>query len=301
MIRDKQRNDGEENLQCCLCETADSETLYTLEDFSVVRCVNCGLVFLAIAVDRAHLEEMYDDQYFDERREYFFDNPIVEKSNVSENPTIQSFCSGLSLIEQYASRGRLLDVGCAVGVFLSLAKDAGWEAHGVDISNYAVSYCRDTLGHKAYCGDLRDIGLPDREYDVVTLWDVIEHLVDPVAQLKEAHRILKKDGIVLVDTPNEDSLIRSVARAMYIVTGGSFKYPVRKLYHHFHLFYFNRDTLRTVFEKSGFTLVHLESRPISAAKGRAGLVERAIVDTISIPERVLKREYELVAIARKLE
>lgn len=244
---------------------------------------------------------MYDEQYFHERQEYFFGAPVTANPNDPGTLPSETFRYGLSLIEQYVSKGRLLDLGCAVGVFLSLARDAGWQTSGVDISKYAVSYCRDVLRHNAYCGELKDIGFTDEEYDVITLWDVIEHLADPVAQLKEIHRILRRDGIIVVDTPNEDSLIRSLARAIYFATGGRFKYPVRKLYHHFHLFYFNRDTLRELFEKSGFTLVHLESRSISAAKGRAGFLERAIVDTISVPERVLKREYELLAIARKVD
>jgi 2-polyprenyl-3-methyl-5-hydroxy-6-metoxy-1,4-benzoquinol methylase len=245
------------------------------------------------------IEEMYDEGYFRERRQYFFNDSDPIKSKNKEESAERNFHSGLSLIGQFAPGVKLLDVGCAVGAFLSLAKTAGWDTSGVDISEYAVSYCRNTLGHDVHWGELKNVCFPREEFDVVTMWDVIEHLNDPVAELKEVHRILKMDGVVLVDTPNEDSLLRSLARIIYVATGGFVKYPIRKLYHEFHLYYFNQDTLRAAFTKSGFEIVHMASRPIPIAKGRARVLERFLVNTVAIPERLLGRGYELVVVARK--
>jgi len=289
----------EDHSRCCLCHSTNTRILYTLNDIQVVRCLVCDLVSLAISLDRKTIEDMYGQGYFQERQEYFFHDSSPEKSGDLSESIQRNFSWGLSLIEQYAPGRQLLDFGCAVGSFLSMAKTAGWEARGIDISEYAVSYCRNTLGHEANSGELKDVNFPNEEFDVVTMWDVIEHLTDPLAELREVNRILKPGGIVLVDTPNEDSFIRSLARIIYSATGGLVRYPIQKLYHQFHLYYFNRATLSKVFEKSGFEVMYMASRPIPDAKGRAGVLERLLVNTVAIPERVFERGFELVAVARK--
>ena len=286
---------------CPLCGAGTVQPLYTIQDFDVVRCRQCGLVFSTLSVDRDALEKLYSDKYFQTRQEYFFQNPIMNSSITEEGATIQNFRFGLSLINRYGSKGRLLDVGCAVGVFLSLARQQGWKTYGVDISQYAASHCREVLGHEAFVGDLKEVQFPDRWFDVVTLWDVLEHFPDPASQLREVYRILKKDGIILIDTPNEESLLRWLARMIFLVSKGKILYPVRKLYHHFHLYYFTPRTLQMLLKKSGFSLIHLEKKCIPLVKARGRLTERLLVKAISFPERILNKEYELLGIAKKVD
>jgi 2-polyprenyl-3-methyl-5-hydroxy-6-metoxy-1,4-benzoquinol methylase len=285
---------------CCVCAGSRHGTLYELDRFHVVRCLRCGLVSLATSPDRKALEEMYGQEYFEQRQDYFFHDAVPESGNDQGESVRENFRAGLALVEEYASGRRLLDFGCAVGTFLSMAADAGWEVSGVDISDYAVAHCRDTLGFDARCGELKDAGFASETFDVVTMWDVIEHLTDPVAQLAEVHRILKPGGIVLVDTPNEESLLRSLARVGYVATAGVLRYPVEKLYHQYHLYYFTRRTLQDALAKNGFEPVLVTSRPIPDVKGRARVLERVLVNMISIPERLLDRGYELIAVAKKI-
>ncbi|MDY6972662.1 MAG: class I SAM-dependent methyltransferase [Thermodesulfobacteriota bacterium] len=287
-------------LRCPICEAESVKFLYPLPDFSIVRCRRCGLVFSTLPVDRFKLERMYGDAYFESRREYFFENPIVDSSKCRDNDNIRNFRHGLSLVNRYASKGRLLDVGCALGAFLSLARDQGWETHGVDISKYAASYCHKVLGHDAVAGDLMDMQFPGQRFDVVTLWDVLEHFHDPAGQLRAVHNILKKNGIVLLDTPNEDGLLRLLARLSFLASKGRFAYPVRKLYHHFHLLYFSPKTLEILLERNGFSLIHLEKRPIPHNKGRANPAERVLLKLFSGLEKILDKEYELLAVAKKV-
>jgi 2-polyprenyl-3-methyl-5-hydroxy-6-metoxy-1,4-benzoquinol methylase len=181
-----------------------------------------------------------------------------------------------------------------------MARDRGWEVQGVDISEYAVAHCCETLGLRAVAGDLKEARFPDQWFDVVTLWDVIEHFSNPGGQLKEVHRVLKKDGIILMDTPNEDGLLRWIARMVYRASGGKISYPVRKLYHEFHLSYFTTETLQMLLQKNGFALIHLEKKCIPLIKARGRPLERLLVKAISFPERILNREYELLAVAKKV-
>lgn len=287
-------------LHCPLCAEEAVLSLYPLKGFSIVRCRRCGLVFSTLSVDRHKLEHMYSDSYFQTRREYFFQNSTHDVPPSKEDPNIRNFRHGLSLIDRYGSKGRLLDVGCALGAFLSLARKQGWETHGVDISRYAASYCREVLGHDAVDGDLREIQFPDHWFEVVTLWDVLEHFPDPAGQLKEVHKILKKDGIVLLDTPNEDGLLRWLARLFFLASKGRVLYPVRKLYHRFHLLYFSSETLKTLLEENGFSLIHLEKRCIPQNKGRARPMERFLLKAFSGLEKICNKEYELLAVAKKV-
>jgi len=241
---------------------------------------------------------LYDDEYFTSRNDYFFQNPIYNPDVTAESASMESFRHGLDIIKRYQPRGNLLDVGCAVGVFLALARDAGFETHGNDISRYAADRCA-AMGHDARCGELESVGFDDASFDVVTLWDVIEHFPDPSRQLQQIYRILKPNGILLLDTPNEAGLLRALAQWLSRATFGRFDYPVRKLYHEFHLYYFTEKTLKALLNKNSFELVLLQRNCIPLVKARGSWLERQVVRALSIPERLLHREFELLAVAKK--
>jgi 2-polyprenyl-3-methyl-5-hydroxy-6-metoxy-1,4-benzoquinol methylase len=289
-----------DKLHCELCGATDIHPRFDLAAFDVLKCRQCNLVFLSTPLDRPQIEAMYAGEYYQRRHDYYFQNPVFDAAVENTGTHIKNFHYGLSLIEDYAPAGRLLDVGCAIGIFLSLARERGWEVHGVDISKYAVSYCRETLGHHAVAGDLSEARFPDQWFDVITLWDVIEHFAHPCQQLKEVHRVLKNDGIILMDTPNENSLLRWMAAMIYRTSRGIISYPVRKLYHEFHLYYFTPETLQMLLQKCGFELVHLEKKCIPLLKARGHALERMLVKAVSFPERMLNREYELLAVAKKM-
>lgn len=288
-------------VNCTLCNSSNIQILYPLKEFSVVRCQNCGLVFLDIELNREKISEMYSDTYYNERSDYFHVARSTGEFGEAKGGDLRNFQNGLGLLDKYhPGKGKLLDVGCALGGFLRLARHAGWMAHGVDISNYAAAYCRERLGLEAQSGMLGELGFADGIFDVVTLWDVLEHFENPLEQLREVNRILKTGGVMLVDTPNERSLIRSIARLIYSVTGGRIDYPMRKLFHRFHLYYFNQATLNKLLVDSGFELIHLEGRPLPSDKGRTDFFGRLAVDAFSLPEKLFRREFELVALARKV-
>jgi ubiquinone/menaquinone biosynthesis C-methylase UbiE len=99
-------------------------------------------------------------------------------------------------------RGRLLDIGTGRGDLLLEAARSGWDAQGVEISEDAAKVARERLGLKVTVGTLAAARFPDRYFDAVTMLDVIEHVPDPVADLREVRRVLKGGGIVVLETPN---------------------------------------------------------------------------------------------------
>ena len=284
---------------CHLCRNEKFRVLYFFGNFQTIRCIRCGLVSTNLALERTDLEAMYAAPYYQQRRDYYFQNCVTNRAVTSENTNIRDFREGLSLIERYKSEGKLLDVGCAIGVFLCLARERGWEVCGVDVSRYAVSYARDVFGLDVFAGELQEALFPERYFDVITLWDVLEHFPDPSRQLEQIYRVLKDDGIVLMNTPNEGGLLRLLASIIFRVSRGKISYPVQKLYHRFHLYYFTQQTLQALLEKNGFVLLHLQKRHIPIIKARGRPIEQLIVKVLSLPELLCRREFELLAIARK--
>lgn len=281
-------------MKCNLCHS-EKEEKYRLDRFKVMGCRNCGLVSL----DQM-LEEKYDESYYSERKEYFFENIIADPKNGKMNQNINDFSEGLQLVRKLSPEGkRLLDVGCGVGIFLNMARKENWEVTGVDVSSFATQYAREHFGLDARQGRLADLNLPSESFDVVTMWDTFEHVADPAVELTEIRRILKKGGILLLDTPNEESLLRVLAQALYKVSFGGFSYPVKKLYHMYHLYYFTPSTLTKMVERTGFEMVVLKKKSIPAVKARGSRAEKTIVKALSLAERLSGREYELFAVCAK--
>jgi 2-polyprenyl-3-methyl-5-hydroxy-6-metoxy-1,4-benzoquinol methylase len=284
---------------CHLCGNQDFDKLYPLGGMAVLQCKACGLVFSDLSPAWGTLEAMYDASYYQERHKYYFENIVMDPSITREDTNIGDFRKALDLITEYKQAGKLLDVGCALGIFLSMACRRGWDAYGIDISEYAASYARNVMGLKVAAGTLEEVGYPEKSFDVITLLDVLEHFAEPSRQLKEVRRILKDDGIVLLNTPNQDGLLRIMAHGLYRFSGGIVAYPLRKLYHCFHLYYYTPRTLHALLEKNGFRIEQLRKNSIPSVKARGRTVERVIVKALSFPERICGREYELIAIARK--
>jgi SAM-dependent methyltransferase len=136
--------------------------------------------------------------------------------------------------------GRILDVGCGLGYFLS-GVDPRWQRFGVEISDYAAEKAREygTIFH----GELRRAKYEDRSFDVVTLYHVIEHMEDPERELEEIKRVLRPGGFLVVGTPNFDS---ACARR--------FGEKFRMLHDWTHISLFSAESLRRLLEDHGFVV-----------------------------------------------
>jgi SAM-dependent methyltransferase len=105
-----------------------------------------------------------------------------------------------------ATPGRALDVGCATGTFLAGLQRAGWQVQGVEINQGVAEYARRQAGLDVFAGDLLEAGYPAGSFDLVSFWDVLEHLPNPREILREAYRITRSSGMLLLSLPNPSSL-----------------------------------------------------------------------------------------------
>jgi len=140
----------------------------------------------------------------------------------------------------YNPKGNILDVGCASGFFLDVSAKNGMATFGIELSSDAANKARKN--HKnIFNGPLEDANYPNAFFDIVTIYDIIEHVLDPNSTIKEVSRIIKPDGIIVITTPDISSWhARLLGKRWGMIT------PLE------HLFYFSPNTIRLLLEKHDF-------------------------------------------------
>lgn len=183
-----------EYVDCSLCGCTATKRLFEKDTLKFVRCKRCGLVYLNPRPTIEAIKKFY--------------NPGINRWTTLKDyidRKLPLFEDLLTKVEEVKKGRRILDVGCGIGLFLKLAKEKSWEIYGVDISTEDVKYAKEKYGLEVYQGTIMDAVCPNEFFDVVTMWDVIEHLSYPLLHLEEIKRILKKDGILFILTGNIDS------------------------------------------------------------------------------------------------
>jgi len=144
---------------------------------------------------------VYNESYFSGAKDGF---GYVDY-DIDKEPMIPTFEKYLDIFGSLGvTHGRLLDVGSATGFFMNIAKSRGFDVFGVEMSDFAAEKGRKT-GLDIVTGDLSTPHFPDEYFDIITMFDVLEHVTDPKATLLEARRILVKDGLLVINTPDAES------------------------------------------------------------------------------------------------
>ena len=179
--------------------------------------------------------------------------------------------NALDVVERHRpGKGRLLDVGCGDGAFLAVARGRGWIAEGLDASEAGAAKAREQSGCKVLVGSIESAELEAGGYDVITMWDVIEHCPAPVATLTRLSGWLKPGGLLAIRTPDEGSFFRWGARALHRTTGGAAGHLLKYVYYHPHYVTFSADGLSRLLGRTGFTpeCVGREETPPAFARAK---------------------------------
>ena len=182
-------------MNCLICSDTRIDFFLAKNGFNLYRCRNCGLIFVYPFVK--NLEDIYGKDYFLGTSSGKIGYVDYEQDKEAMRNIFKKYLRELEKI--YPQKGKLFDVGAATGYFLKIAQEQGWQVSGIDISKYASTKARQE-GLRVETGQLKDVALPFDYFDVVTLWDVIEHLNDPQYNLEIIYRILKKGGLVIINT-----------------------------------------------------------------------------------------------------
>ena len=218
---------------CPLCESDHLSDIYSnVNGYTITRCLSCRLVFVREQITIPELIEYYNQS---DGVDFIYADPEnVENLNYY-------FRKLRDLLEASVPQGRILDVGCSAGYFLNVMN--GWERYGIEIPSIWAEMARKNYGDNIHVGTLEDSNYPAEFFDVITLQDTFDHLVDPLESLQVCRRLLKPGGRIVIKVHNIECLYaRLSGRRFYAIIPPS------------HLFYFSKDTLKLALEKSGYGL-----------------------------------------------
>ena len=274
-----------EHVACALCGGDDVEVVYEAQyekekdvDLAtkfrasgdellihrLVRCGRCGLQFVSPRITADAILAGYVEGA----------DPVYVSQMTARERT---FAIALARIERHAPRqGRLLDIGTAAGAFLRAARDRGWQAVGVEPNRWLAEWGRRNYGVLIEPGSAADLSKVEGPFDVITLWDVIEHTTEPLKVLGNVNRLLAPGGILVVNYPDIGSWIARVLGRRWPFLSSV------------HLYYFTRPTMTQALERTGFeaidTYAHFQRLELNYVVARGAIVSRplsAITSTIA--------------------
>lgn len=229
--------------KCVVCKNTDFTILFTRPDGRRMgKCASCGLAQVVPMPSSSEIAALYHEDF-----DHF--TPYIEQLPVHHAYFKEKIGEIISHFSQSpVSRGKLLDVGCAMGVLLEEAAKKEMKAVGIDLSADAVRYCkRNKL--TTYNGTVYTVKqLKQASFDVITAFQIIEHERDPVRMMMRVHNLLKKGGMVVLATPNYGGLWRKLMGKRWF----GFTHPE-------HVILLDPSSMRTLLEKSGFRDIEIRS------------------------------------------
>jgi SAM-dependent methyltransferase len=203
----------------------------------ILRCRSCAFGFRQTRFNVQSLAEIYRNM-----------DPQIYQAELAGR--VKTALRHLRIVKHHERGGHILDVGCASGLFLSLAAGSGFEPTGIEPSDILRDEAKKALGcrGRVFGATLEQVSLPPAHFDAVTLWDVLEHVPDPLAMLKKCGDLLRPGGHLFLNVPDLDSIeARVLGRRWPLLLAE-------------HLNYFNRRSLRLCGAKAGLTLVRFGRR-----------------------------------------
>ncbi|MFC1727320.1 class I SAM-dependent methyltransferase [Patescibacteria group bacterium] len=211
-----------------------SATSQAVSGEQIVKCKSCGLVFVNPRVNGKEIIDQYSSK--------------AEKDYIKDaSGRTASFRRSVKMVKKFQNFGKILDIGCAAGFFLKAAEEEGFRAYGIEPNQWLANWGKKKLSLKIFNIPFEKAKFRKSSFEVVAFWDVLEHLTDPLAALKKANKLLKKDGLIVINYPDIESLSARIFKARWwFVWSG-------------HLYYFSPETISKMLKKAGFKVI--ETKP----------------------------------------
>ena len=228
-----------QHYSCSCCQQDNTKLLLEKAGFKIVRCNNCGFVYINPRVANDQLSEIYRHNYF-HNKQYGYTSYEQEK-----RLRVKNFERWLKDAAPFIAQNkniRALDIGCAAGYCLDVMKVKNWQPNGLELDQ-GLCQLLQSAGYNVQPQRLEQYQ-PGIKYDVITLFDVIEHIPSVDAAFIKLHELIEDDGIIVMVTPDHNSLQRKIFRKRW------FQYkPVE------HIQYFTKETLSVFAMRNGLKLI----------------------------------------------
>lgn len=247
--------EGLESVSCVLCDREDSRVVIRGPGaLQVVQCRNDGLLYMSPRPQSGDTRNFH---------RHFVRQDNLALFDAYRRRVLQREAEA---IKRWKTRGNLLDVGCATGTFFENFDRRHWRLYGVDSSWLGVEVARNQHQAEAFCGTLHEVQYASSFFDVVTVLDTLYYCPDPKAVIREAHRVLKEDGMLAVEVPGfRYTLLRERGPLCWLLDRKWMKGFTASR----HLYYFAPDTLRLLLASAGFRIIQMI--PEQASLARRGL------------------------------
>lgn len=226
--------------KCKLCFSQHTKIIRKYNNYYLIRCNRCNVVFIyphprKIKITQNNLSlyesEQSEEAYFDKKEE------LIKRAE-----------KYVKTLKKYKKNGKLFDIGCSYGFYSKVFKDHRYNVTGIDISEKAIKYAKKYFKLNLITGNFEKYKSRNNYYDVITMFDIIEHFQNPQQIIRKVHQLLKDKGIVIIQTPNIDSLIEKLCRTKW------FWLLVPQ-----HLFLFNKPSLSRILTENGFKILNTSS------------------------------------------
>jgi len=281
---------------CPLCKSSNVRIEYELTGYRIAICDNCHFEYHDGFGGGGGDEEMFSEDYYQVRHHEAFKSQF---GDYEQDPSAPVYREWLEKMEAIVPKGRILDVGSALGTFLKIAESRGWSPEGVEISRFAAEFSRRERGLEVFNGDLEQFPATDESFDVVTFWDSIEHVTHPRENLVTAFSLLRPGGLVLLTTDNFDCLIGDLARLAYRASMGKVRYAMERIFIAPNRSYFTEETFRDLLEEIGFRIVIFEKMEYPLDKIRTNFAERLLLKGFYGVAGILNRQAQVTVVVQK--
>ena len=232
---------GAEEVNCFVCESKKYNQCYKKFGFGIVKCADCNMVYVNPRPKNESLIKYYTESLASAYFQEFIISPTQDYriENIVK-PRLQF------LIDNFPDKGKWLDIGCSSGLLLSEGAKVGWDPYGIEFEATAANAARE-LGVHIYEKPIEELDI-ENKFDLVTMFEVLEHVADPKSTLEHCYKAMNKGGHIVITVPNIEGIEFEILEDKH----SNIAPPS-------HLNYFSPQTLTDILVKNGFEIVNIDT------------------------------------------
>ncbi len=292
----KMKNDQSFLEECPICESKKLKRDYEFEDFYVLTCKDCKNSWRSNMYNEEKIEEIYCIDDYEENPYFSYD---LESVKNLKNNRFTNYRKALELAKHQNHSGKLLDIGCGHGTFLAMAKEYGWGLTGIEISEELSKACKENVPDANIINKrFEEANLEPNQFSLITMWDVIEHVIDPIDVISNIKELLIPGGIALFCTPDESSSLAKLGKILYNMNLMS--YPALALHPPNHTYFFSRTGFKNIIKQLDMTVENSYSQAAFFEHSEmASGIQKLGISMIEGFSKPFDAQYEMVVIAKK--